>query len=150
MNKWFVYLVILHILFFQNVYEPHRWCNDYCACLECGRSKIRASISSNYKIGICCFSANHTALRRKSKDWFARNQDNVSECDNMSIHGLLFQWANYKNPTMSVGLVQSEPHQHNLIENYITDIAEKLLSWHLAIITYSLKVLLYYLFTFVS
>ena len=28
---------------------------------------------------------------------------------------------------MSVGLVQSEPHQHNLIENYITDIAEILL-----------------------
>jgi hypothetical protein len=33
----------------------------------------------DYKIGICCFSAKHTALRRKSKDWLARNQDNVSE-----------------------------------------------------------------------
>ena len=32
-----------------------------------------------YKIGICCFSAKHAALRRKSKDWLARNQDNVSE-----------------------------------------------------------------------
>ena len=29
------------------------------------------------KIGTCCFSAKHTALRRKSKDWLARNQDNV-------------------------------------------------------------------------
>jgi hypothetical protein len=29
-------------------------------------------------IGICCFSAKHAALRRKSKDWLARNQDNVS------------------------------------------------------------------------
>jgi hypothetical protein len=33
-----------------------------------------------YKIGICCFSAKHAALRRKSKDWLARNQNNVSEC----------------------------------------------------------------------
>jgi len=31
-----------------------------------------------YKIGICCFSAKHAALRRKSKDWLARNRDNVS------------------------------------------------------------------------
>jgi hypothetical protein len=28
---------------------------------------------------------------RKSKYWLARNQDNVSDCGNMSIHGLLFQ-----------------------------------------------------------
>jgi hypothetical protein len=39
-----------------------------------------------------CFSAKHTALRRKSKEWLARNQDNVSEWDDMSIRGLLFQW----------------------------------------------------------
>jgi hypothetical protein len=31
------------------------------------------------KIGICCFSAKQAALRRKSKDWLARNQNNVSE-----------------------------------------------------------------------
>ena len=43
------------------------------------------------KIGICCFSAKHAALRRKNKDWFARNQDNVSEWDDISIRGLLFQ-----------------------------------------------------------
>ena len=33
--------------------------------------------NKNYKIGICCFSAKHAALRRKSKDWLARN--NLSE-----------------------------------------------------------------------
>jgi hypothetical protein len=33
----------------------------------------------------------HAALRRKSKDWLARNQDNVSKWGDMSIHGLLFQ-----------------------------------------------------------
>ena len=31
----------------------------------------------DYKIGICCFSAKHAALRRKSEDWLAQNQVNV-------------------------------------------------------------------------
>jgi hypothetical protein len=35
--------------------------------------------TKDYKIGICCLSAKHAALRRKSKDWLARNQNNVSE-----------------------------------------------------------------------
>jgi hypothetical protein len=48
---------------------------------------------TNYKIGICCFSTKHTALRSKSKDWLTRNQNNVSEWGDMSNHGLLFQWA---------------------------------------------------------
>ena len=39
------------------------------------------------------FSAKHAALRRKSKAWLARNQGNVSEWDDMFIHGLLFHWA---------------------------------------------------------
>jgi hypothetical protein len=47
--------------------------------------------TKDYKIGICCFSAKHAALRRKSKDWFARNQNNVSEWSDMSTHELLFQ-----------------------------------------------------------
>jgi hypothetical protein len=32
-----------------------------------------------YKMCMCYFSAKHAALRRKSKDWLDRNQDNVSE-----------------------------------------------------------------------
>jgi hypothetical protein len=32
-----------------------------------------------YKIGMCCFSAKHAALRRKCKDWLARKQNNVSK-----------------------------------------------------------------------
>jgi len=27
--------------------------------------------TKDYEIGICCFSAKHAALRRKSKDWLA-------------------------------------------------------------------------------
>ena len=40
--------------------------------------------TKGYKIGICCFSAKHTALRRKSKDCLARNQNNLSEWNDMS------------------------------------------------------------------
>jgi hypothetical protein len=47
--------------------------------------------TKDYKIGICCFSAKHAALRKKSKDWLARNQNNVSEWSDMSTHELLFQ-----------------------------------------------------------
>ena len=47
--------------------------------------------TKNYQIGMCCFSTKHTELRRKSKNWLARNQDNVSEWGDMSIRGLLFQ-----------------------------------------------------------
>ena len=43
------------------------------------------------QIGICCFSAKHASLRRKSKDWLARNKDNVFEWGDMFIHRLLFQ-----------------------------------------------------------
>ena len=57
---------------------------------------------------MCCFCAKHAALRRKIKDRLARNQDNVSEWDNMSIHRLLFQWAN---------TIKMQLNGHHLIEN---------------------------------
>ena len=61
--------------------------------VDCGFDP-RSCYSKDYKIGICCFSAKHVALKRKGKDWLARNQNNVSECSDMSTHGLLFQSAN--------------------------------------------------------
>ena len=51
----------------------------------------RSGKTKDYEIGICCFSAKHAALRRKSKDWLARNQNNVSEWSDMSTAGLLLQ-----------------------------------------------------------
>jgi hypothetical protein len=39
----------------------------------------RSGQTKDYEIGICCFFAKHAALRRKSTDWLARNQDNVSQ-----------------------------------------------------------------------
>jgi hypothetical protein len=58
--------------------------------VDCG-FEPRLGQTKDYKIGICCFSAKHAALRRKSKDWLARNQDNVSKWRDMSIRGSLFQ-----------------------------------------------------------
>ena len=45
----------------------------------------------DYKTGICCFPAKHTALRSRSKDWLARNQNDVSKWSDTSTHRLLFQ-----------------------------------------------------------
>jgi hypothetical protein len=50
----------------------------------------RSGLTKDYKIGMCCFSAKHVALRRKSKDWLAWNYNNVSEWSDMSLCGLLF------------------------------------------------------------
>ena len=62
----------------------------------------RSGQTKDYKIGICCFSAKHIALRRKSKIWLTRNQDNVSEWGGMSIRGLLFQWGSTIKIQLSV------------------------------------------------
>jgi len=53
----------------------------------------RSRQAKDCKIGIWCFSAKHVELRRRSKDLLARNRDNVSVWDDMSIRGLLFRWA---------------------------------------------------------
>ena len=51
----------------------------------------RSGQTKDYKIGIVCFSAKNTTLRSKSKNWLARNQNNMSEWSDMSTCGLLFQ-----------------------------------------------------------
>ena len=51
----------------------------------------RSGQTKDYNIGMCCFSAKHAALRRKSKDWLARNLNNVPEWSDMFPRGLLFQ-----------------------------------------------------------
>ena len=58
--------------------------------------------TKDYKIGICCFSAKQAALRRKSKDWLVRNQNNVSEWRDISLCGLLFQLTSTMKIQLSV------------------------------------------------
>ena len=67
----------------------------------------RSGQTKDFKIGICSFSAEHAALRRKSKDWLARNQNKVSEWSDMFTRGLLFLWASTLKIQLSV-LVQNK------------------------------------------
>jgi hypothetical protein len=46
--------------------------------------ELRSGQTKDYNSGICCFSAKHTELMRKIKDWLARNHNNVSEWSDMS------------------------------------------------------------------
>ena len=43
----------------------------------------RSGQTKDYKIDICYFFAKHASLRKKSKDWLARNRDNVPKWGNM-------------------------------------------------------------------
>ena len=49
----------------------------------------RSCQTKEYTIGMCCFSAKNASLRRKSKDWLARNQNNVCEWSDISTQWLL-------------------------------------------------------------
>ena len=60
------------------------------SAVDCG-FEPRSGQTKDFKIDICCFSAKYAALRRKSKDWLTRNQNNVYEWSDMSTRGLLFQ-----------------------------------------------------------
>ena len=70
------------------------------SAVGCG-FELRSEQAKDY-IGICCFSSKHAALRRKSKDWLAQFQNNVSEWSDMSTRGLLFQWASTKKIQLCV------------------------------------------------
>jgi hypothetical protein len=54
------------------------------------RFEPRSGQTKDYKIVICCFSAKHAALNRKSIDWLTRNQNNASKWSDMSTRGLFF------------------------------------------------------------
>jgi hypothetical protein len=65
--------------------------NETSACVVDRGFESRSGQNKDYKIGMCCFSVKHAALRRKSKDRLARNRDNMSELDDMSIRRMLFR-----------------------------------------------------------
>jgi hypothetical protein len=58
------------------------------SAINCGYEP-RSGQTKEYKIGICCFSAKNASLKRKSNDWLARNQNNVSEWSDISTRWLL-------------------------------------------------------------
>jgi hypothetical protein len=58
------------------------------SAIDCGY-ELRSCQTKEYQICICCFSAKNAALRRKNKDWLARNQNNVSVWSDISTQWLL-------------------------------------------------------------
>jgi hypothetical protein len=72
--------------------DPNRnpWLAKMHTYMVSGKSWVRGQTKDN-EIGMCCFSAKHTELMRKCKDWLARNQNNVSDWSHMSNRWLLFQ-----------------------------------------------------------
>jgi hypothetical protein len=69
--------------------------------VNCG-FEPRSGQTKDYKIDSCGFSVKHTALRSKSKDWLAQNHNNTSEWGDISIRGILFQWASNIKIQLSV------------------------------------------------
>ena len=53
------------------------------SAIDCGYEP-RSGQTKECKIGICCLSTKNASLRRKSKDWLARNQNNVSKWSDIS------------------------------------------------------------------
>ena len=60
------------------------------SAVDCG-FEPRSCQTKDFKIGICCFSAKHAALRRKSKDCLLGIRILCPERSDMSTCGLLFQ-----------------------------------------------------------
>jgi hypothetical protein len=75
----------------NNLLKPYRCCNCYCAPLERSRSwvGVQFGVTKDYKIGLCCFSTKHTALRSKRRG-VSRIYYNVSWW--LIFHRLLLQW----------------------------------------------------------
>jgi hypothetical protein len=56
----------------HNVANNQKSHNSYKLCQLTMVTQHAQLHAKDYKIGICCFSAKHAALRRKSKDWLVR------------------------------------------------------------------------------
>jgi hypothetical protein len=70
----------------------------------------RLGQTKDYEIGICCFSAKHTTLRRIRIMYLSDATCLSADCCFSNLVDLLL------NTTKRVGLVQSGPH-HNLIDD---------------------------------
>ena len=89
-----IYPVIYSKYLFIYFSEPHWWRKIVSVLSSSAVDRgfePRSDQTEDYEIGIF-FSplAKNAALRRKSKVWLPRNQNNVSEWSDMFIRGLLF------------------------------------------------------------
>jgi hypothetical protein len=83
MMRWDFYIgIYIYTLELKKYYLKHRIGGVMVSVIASSAIdrglELRSGQIKDYKISICRFSAKHAALRRKSKDWLARNQNNVS------------------------------------------------------------------------
>ena len=78
----------------------------------------RPGQTKDIKIGICCFSARHAALRSKSKDWLPRVRIMCLGKVACLPADCCFRELARKNPAQRVGLVQSRIHSSSLINMF--------------------------------
>ena len=76
-NKIVLHLSYLHVKFITYIVIINNCISVLISSVVVRGFEPHSGQTKEYKIGICCFSAKHAALRGKSKDWLARNQDNV-------------------------------------------------------------------------
>ena len=81
---------------------------------------------------ICCFSSQHTALKRKSTDWLPRNQNNMSEWAHAWVNSRKFSessiqhffmiystFGTYRNYTHLL-YAYIRPIDHNIFPNLVS------------------------------
>ena len=76
-------------------HKRHQWCNSYVIvsnAVDRGFEPGSGERKDN-NIGICWLSTKRESLTRKKKDWLAWIHNNVSKWGEISIRGLLLQWA---------------------------------------------------------
>jgi hypothetical protein len=89
-------MFILHLYWWRSSYQNVKSIGGVMVSMlasseaHCG-FESRSDQTKNIKLILVDSSRKHTSLRRKIKDWLARNQDNVTEWGDMSIHRLFFQ-----------------------------------------------------------
>ena len=79
-----------------------------------GGCEQRRGCTKDNTICISCFSTKHTALRNKRKEWVARNDDKVSERNDMSTSWLLFQRVITQQRVLVEYKVGIDHHHHRL------------------------------------
>ena len=94
----------------------------------------RPGQTKDIKIGICCFSARHAALRSKSKDWLPRVRIMCLGKVACLPADCCFRELARKNPAQRVGLVQSRIHSSSLINMFSSWYAWNICHWTLSII----------------
>ena len=86
---------LYHIILYTSPWSRFELTTTVVICTDC-----IGSCKSNYHTLMATTAP--VALRRTNKEWFGRNQGNVWKWGDMSIRGLLFQWANTIKIQLSV------------------------------------------------